>query len=204
MAAVAKVFKIEQYGEGQDVNGDFQIVAWYHLSDPAKGSGSPTTWESGWKPRIAATIATLSADNPGSHRAALEDAIIAHAATQEPYGFTVARNRVSVQMQSGDGIVLKYQRAVPATGFSQQINNSVDWLLLDPAATLASGSITLPSQPGDGQVVGTSTTQTITALTLSVQGAHQLAPGAAITTLAQGGFAEWMFRSANNTWYRVG
>jgi len=204
MAAVAKIYRMTEYSSGLDINGNLQLVVSFYLSEPAQGSGSPTTWQSGWEPRLRSIIVTLLGDDPSSHRVAIEDAVIAACAAEAPYAFNVSRNRVSILSQSGDGIVLKYQRVVPTTGFSQNINNSVDWLLLEPAAALAAGTINLPSQPGEGQVVGVSTTQAITALTIAPQGSHVLAAGAAITTLAQGGFAEWMFRSANNTWYRVG
>lgn len=204
MAAVAKVYRMTEYSSGLDINGNLQLVVAFYLSDPAQGSGNPVTWQNGWEPRLISTVVTLSGDDPSSHRAAIEDAVIAAAAAATPLAFNVTRNRVSILSQSGDGIVMKYQRVVPTTGFSQSINNSVDWLLLEPAGTLATGTVNLPAQPGDGQVVGLSTTQAITAFTLATQGGHTLAPGAAITSLAQGGYAELMFRAANNTWYRVG
>lgn len=205
MAAVAKVYRMTEYSSGLDTSGNLQLVVSFYLADPAQGSGTPTTWQSGWEPRLRSVVVTLLGDDPSSHRAAIEDAVIAMAAAETPYPFAVVRNRVSILSQSGDGIVMKYNRVVPATGFSQNIGNSIDWLLLEPAATLATGTVNLPSQPGDGQVVGISTTQAITALTIgTANGGHSLAPGAAITTLPQGGFCEWMFRNAGNTWYRVG
>jgi hypothetical protein len=205
MAGSARVWLIDPLNSGIDANGDFQVQVGYLLSDPAHGTGTPTNWESGWQPRLGAFTLSLPADSPSSHRGLIEDAVIADAAAQLPWPFTVTKNRVSVPQMSGDGDVSKYQRAVVTTGFSQTINNVIDDLVLEPAETLATGTVTLPSQPGDGQCITLATTQTITALTIAVQGSHVLAPGAGITTLTQAApFCKWLFRSANDTWYRVG
>ena len=74
-----------------------------------------------------------------------------------------------------------YAYATPLTGFSIQIANGVTSLLLDPAGTLAAGSITFPTTPIDGQTLALSSSQIVTALTLSAPGQTILG---AITTLA--------------------
>jgi len=54
-----------------------------------------------------------------------------------------------------------------ATGFSIQVNSDTSWLLLDPVAAYAAGTVILPAEPMDKDQVTISTTQTITSLTIS-------------------------------------
>jgi hypothetical protein len=99
-------------------------------------------------------------------------------------------------------------RQVPTTGFS--INWSavgtrpVRVLILDPAGTLATGTVNLPTTspaPSDGEIYTLASTQTVTALTLG-SGAHSLS--GAITTIAANGFASYVYNATNDTYYRVG
>ena len=102
----------------------------------------------------------------------------------------------------GDGVRKKYDIQVVATGFSLIVDSNVDILLLEPVGLLASGTVTMTAQPGDEQIIGVASTQTITALTFLP------APGQvilnAITTIVAGGFAYYLYRTTNLTWYRVG
>jgi hypothetical protein len=68
------------------------------------------------------------------------------------------------------------QYAAPsATGFSVTVSPPVAggsvYLLLTPTATFAAGTIVLPSAPADRQEVSVVTTQTVTSLTVSGNGA---------------------------------
>jgi len=94
----------------------------------------------------------------------------------------------------------------PGTGFNIAVPTPVaqqQWMLLQPAGTLATGTITLPLNTGtpDGTEILITTTQQITAFTLAPNGAMSLYGDP--TTLA----AEDMFRmryvSATNSWYRI-
>lgn len=60
-----------------------------------------------------------------------------------------------------------YSYQTPATGFNITIPSTVDNLVLNPAGTLATGTIVMPATPIDGQRVVVSTSQIITALTVS-------------------------------------
>lgn len=98
------------------------------------------------------------------------------------------------------------QAATPTTGFNiavQQVSSST-WLLLTPAGTLATGTITLPlnSVTPDGQELLVTSTQVITALSVSLNGAA--AANGFPTTLAANGFFRMRYRQADNSWYRVG
>jgi hypothetical protein len=96
---------------------------------------------------------------------------------------------------------------VPTTGFSLAVPTPVaeqQWMLLQPVSTLATGTITLPlnTTTADGTEVLITSTQTITALTISLNGAT--AAFGAPTTLAANGFARLRFYSSTNSWYRIG
>ena len=60
-----------------------------------------------------------------------------------------------------------YSQQTPVTAFSITVGAGVSRLMLTPAGTLATGTITLPAAPVDGQEVCIFDTQTQTALTLS-------------------------------------
>ena len=98
------------------------------------------------------------------------------------------------------------QAATPTTGFSiavQQVSSNT-WLLLTPAGTLATGTITLTlnSVTPDGQELLVSSTQVITTLSVSLNGAA--AANGFPTTLAANGFFRMRFYQPANSWYRVG
>jgi hypothetical protein len=95
---------------------------------------------------------------------------------------------------------------VPSTGFNITVPTPVSqqqWMILQPAGTLAAGTITLPLNTGvpDGTEVTITTTQIITSFTLAVNGASN-AFGAP-TTLAANAFFTMRFYQATNSWYRV-
>lgn len=196
MAAIAKVIQVLPLGTGVDVYGNFLIECKYQLSDPAlQGDGS------GHDARLNAVTFVLPSNSPSQHHGIIVDGIIADAAAQ-PAPFDLIGNRVSMPKFDGDGVLKKYDVQVVTTGFSQTISSNIDILILEPAGILATGTVTMPSQPGDGQIIGIVSTQTITALTLSAAIGHFILN--AITTIAIGGFAYYLYRTANSTWYRVG
>jgi len=95
---------------------------------------------------------------------------------------------------------------VPGAGFNITVPTPVSeqqWMLLQPAGMLATGTITLPLNTGvaDGTQVLVTTTQVITAFTLALNGAA--ASFGAPTTLAAGAFFTMRFYQATNSWYRV-
>lgn len=94
----------------------------------------------------------------------------------------------------------------PGTGFNVTVptpTSEQQWMVIQPAGTLAAGTITLPlntSTPNGTQVLVT-TTQIITSFTLALNGAAN-AYGAP-TTLAANAFFTMRFYQATNSWYRV-
>ena len=99
-------------------------------------------------------------------------------------------------------IATSYTYNVPSTGFSLTYGAGVQVLLLEPAGTLATGTVTMPASPADGDRVKLATTQTITALTLSPNTGQSIVN--AVTTLAANGFVEYIYRLSSTKWYRIG
>jgi hypothetical protein len=94
----------------------------------------------------------------------------------------------------------------PGTGFNITAPTPVSeqqWILLQPAATLATGTVTLPLNTGtpDGTEILITTTQQITTFTLALNGAT--AAYGDPTTLAAEDFFRMRFYLATNSWYRI-
>ncbi len=94
----------------------------------------------------------------------------------------------------------------PGTGFNLAVPTPVaqqQWMLIQPAGTLATGTVTLPLNTGtpDGTEVLVTTTQQITAFTLALNGAT--ATYGAPATLAAEDFFRMRFVQATNSWYRI-
>lgn len=94
-----------------------------------------------------------------------------------------------------------YLYAAPATGFNQTIKGTVSRVLLDPAGTLATGTLTLQAGQRDGWILEIASNQTITALTVTGSGCS-LGNGMPTTLAATSGIA-FVYRTANNKWYRL-
>lgn len=89
----------------------------------------------------------------------------------------------------------------PTAGFSITAANGTNTLILEPAGTLASGTVTTAAMPLDEQVFTISSTEEITALTVSANSGQTIK--GAISTIDADSFASWVYREANTTWYRV-
>ncbi len=101
---------------------------------------------------------------------------------------------------------LSTQLVTPGTGFNVAVQTPVSqqqWLILQPAGTLASGAVTLPlnTQTPDGTEVLITTTRQITAFTLALNGAAN-AYGAP-NTLSAEDFFRVRYYAATNSWYRI-
>ncbi len=89
----------------------------------------------------------------------------------------------------------------PLTGFTNTIADTTANYIIEPAGTLATGSLTMPASPQNEQIVTITSTQTITALTHTGNTGQTL--NGALTTISVNGFASWIYRSTNKTWYRI-
>jgi hypothetical protein len=95
---------------------------------------------------------------------------------------------------------------VPGSGFNITVPTPVSqdlWMLLQPAGTLATGTITLPLNTGvpDGTTVLITTTQEITSLTIALNGATAIY--GAVTSLAAGAATAIRFYQPTNSWYQI-
>lgn len=95
----------------------------------------------------------------------------------------------------------------PGTGFNISMPTPVSqgiWALIQPAGTLATGTITAPlnTLTPDGTEILATTTQQITAFTFGLNGAA--ASYGAPTTLAANAFFKMRFYQPTNSWYRIG
>jgi hypothetical protein len=101
---------------------------------------------------------------------------------------------------------LATNRYTPGTGFNIAVPTPVaaqQWILIQPAGTLATGTVTLPlnTQTPDGTEVLVTTTQQITSFTLALNGATAEF-GAPSTMAAEDNF-RMRFVQATNSWYRI-
>jgi len=95
---------------------------------------------------------------------------------------------------------------VPGNGFNITVPTPVSndqWMLLQPAGTLATGTITLPLNTGvpDGTTVLITSTQEITSLTIALNGASAIY--GAVTSLAAGTATAIRFYQPTNSWYQI-
>jgi len=95
---------------------------------------------------------------------------------------------------------------VPGSGFNITVPTPVSndqWMLLQPAGTLATGTITLPLNTGvpDGTTVLITTTQEITSLTIALNGATAIYGG--VSFLGAGTATAIRFYQATNSWYQI-
>lgn len=100
-----------------------------------------------------------------------------------------------------NGLLQSYDYQTPSTGFSYTFAAGTQVLVMNPAGTLATGTITMFASPSDGMTLRFSSSQIITALTVSANTGQSIV--SAVTTLLAGGGAAYIYRSANSTWYRT-
>jgi hypothetical protein len=95
---------------------------------------------------------------------------------------------------------------VPGSGFNITVPTPVSndqWMLLQPAGVLATGTITLPLNTSvpDGTTVLITSTQEITSLTIALNGASAIYGG--ITSLPAGAGTALRFYQPTNSWYQI-
>jgi hypothetical protein len=94
----------------------------------------------------------------------------------------------------------------PGAGFNITVPTPVaeqQWMLIQPAGTLATGTVTLPLNTGvpDGTEVLITSTQTITAFTIALNGAAAIFGN--ISTLTAGAAVRYRYYLATNSWYNI-
>jgi len=95
-----------------------------------------------------------------------------------------------------------YLYNVPLTGFTITMNVNQSAVSLNPAGTLATGTIVLPPTVIDGKYVTIFSSAAITGLTISTSNGATFAP-AVVTTIAANGSVEYVYDLPNNQWHRL-
>lgn len=96
---------------------------------------------------------------------------------------------------------LNYSYQVPSTGFTINVDNPIEALVLNPSGTLAIGTVVLPNAPSDGQVLQVSSSKAITSLTVGVVAGQSISN--APTTISGGSGFSYIYVSSNTTWFRL-
>lgn len=96
-----------------------------------------------------------------------------------------------------------YQKAVPLTAFTLSFGNAQSMLSINPAGTLATGTINLAALPVDGQMACIFSTATQTALTLQVPSGSTATLNNAITAMTANTRYCYQYSASNTSWDRV-
>lgn len=96
-----------------------------------------------------------------------------------------------------------YSYQVPLTGFAITPGNAVALLHLNPAGTLATGTLTLAANPGDGQRFCLIDSQTQTAITIAANTGQTLGGITNPTALVANTQYCWYYNRPNAIWYRI-
>jgi hypothetical protein len=99
----------------------------------------------------------------------------------------------------------EYSYQVPVTAFTITPANGINFLYLNPAGTLATGTLNMPATPGDGQRFCIEDSQTQTAITVAANTGQTLASygGAAVTALTANTVYCWFYIQNQAVWVRT-
>lgn len=106
---------------------------------------------------------------------------------------------MAVLLNGTNGLIQAYDYQTPTTGFSYTFAAGTQTLVMNPAGTLATGTITMPASPSDGMTITISTTQQITALTLSGNTGQTV--NNATTFIAAASATAYVYRASSATWF---
>jgi hypothetical protein len=110
---------------------------------------------------------------------------------------------MTAKLDGTNGLIQQYDYQVLTTGFSYTFASGTQTLVVNPAGTLATGTVTMPAAPADGMVITITSTQPITALTVAANTGQTINNGGALG-LAAGGSLSYVYRSANTAWQPFG
>ena len=105
---------------------------------------------------------------------------------------------MTISLNGTNGLIQAYDYQVLTTGFSYTFAAGTQVLVINPAGTLATGTITMPAAPSDGMTITVESTQQVTALTMSGNGGTVV--GAAVQLIPNQPLS-WVYRSTGTTWY---
>lgn len=103
--------------------------------------------------------------------------------------------------------VENYSYQVPLTAFSITPPDGTSLLYLNPAGTLATGTLTMQARPSDGQKFTIESSQTQTAITISANTGQTLTAGtyglATPTALVANTKYQWLYIASQSAWVRT-
>ena len=105
---------------------------------------------------------------------------------------------MSAVISGTNGLLQSYDYQVLTTGFSYTFAAGTQVLVINPAGTLATGTITMPASPADGMTITFSSSQQITALTMAGNGASLVG---AVTFLPAKTGVTYVYRATGTTWF---
>ena len=108
---------------------------------------------------------------------------------------------MTAKLDGTNGLIQSYDYQTPTTGFTYTFAAGTQVLVMNPAGTLATGTITMPASPADGMTITFSSSQQITALTMAGNGATI---NSAITSLGAKQAVSYVYRATGTTWYILG
>lgn len=115
-------------------------------------------------------------------------------------GFPTSQSQFATAAQISG--VLGYSYQIPLTAFSITAGASTALLYLNPAGTLATGTLTFAASPSDGQKFCLLDTQTQTAITLAAGTGNTFAGIANPTALVAGTQYCWFYDKSLAQWIR--
>ena len=109
---------------------------------------------------------------------------------------------MTLKVDGTNGVLQAYDYQVLTTGFSYTFAAGTQTLVINPAGTLATGTITMPASPVDGMTITFTTTQEITALTVSGNTGQSIG-GTQVARMPANSAMQFVYRLSNTTWYRI-
>jgi len=106
---------------------------------------------------------------------------------------------MTLKVDGTNGVLQAYDYQVLTTGFSYTFAAGTQTLVINPAGTLATGTVTMPASPVDGMVITVVSTQQVTAVTIAGNTGQSLVGGAA--QLIPNQPLSFVYRLTNTTWY---
>jgi hypothetical protein len=106
---------------------------------------------------------------------------------------------MTLKVDGTNGVLQAYDYQVLTTGFTYTFAAGTTTLVINPAGTLATGTITMPAAPVDGMVITITSTQQITALTLNGNTGQTV--NNTTTFIAAASATAYVYRASSTTWF---
>jgi hypothetical protein len=177
------------FGDACESVGSFSFA--FGNTAIVNNSGSWVIGDSQANPFSDTTTDQFNSTFAGGHRWFFRTAGVA----TEAVAIDAAGNLINVRGQADQSALVQ----IPINAFNLVIENNQKTLILNPAGTLATGTVTTPPNPIDKQEIRVCTSQTITALTVAPS-AGQTISNAPTTLLAGTGFS-LIYNLATTKWF---